>query len=232
MRQAERVSSLVRGQLTSACQHHCEHGVIGGRRRLAVYVRRKQGFGNQIVLARAQRSESDVPLDDFASARIDHRTAIAPAARVSMHPLNDVVANIHGVCVGRQQIDTEGTPRPTRSLKRLVPPARAFHQGGTDSVGCATVHIVLNRRLCFAVAYASGFFLLQPVTDDELLIEGFTQWRRIITICVRKVARAWIEAPRRETRTGKLDERLMLANRDGMRVGSYLAHEIGFAGIV
>src|ERR1700753_3710273 len=88
-----------------------------------------------------------------------------------MHPLDYVVACIHRVGIGRQQIHQEGAFCPTCCLERLVPPAAAFQQCGAEWLGSTPVYIVMNGVNGFAVVAAGWIFFLQTMTGDKLLID-------------------------------------------------------------
>ena len=62
MCEAEGMAGLVRGELAGAGEDHGEHGIGGGRKRLAVEVWAQEGFADEVVLTAAEGAESDVGL--------------------------------------------------------------------------------------------------------------------------------------------------------------------------
>ena len=112
--------------LANALEDHLEHGVVGWRDGLSGDVGREEGFGDEVVLAAAEGAEGDVAFDDLAGARVGDLGAVAPAAGVAVDPLDDVVADVHGVGVGGEDVDAEGAFSPACGLEGLIPPARAF----------------------------------------------------------------------------------------------------------
>ena len=111
--------------------------------------------------------------DDFAGAGIDYCGAVAPAASVAVDPLDHVVADVHGVGAGGENVDAEGAFGPAGGLEGLIPPASAFEQGGADGFGGAAIDVVLDGSDGFAVGLAGGIFFDEAVADDELLVELF-----------------------------------------------------------
>jgi len=87
-----------------------------------------------------------------------------------VNPLDDVVADVHGVGVGGEDVDAEGAFGPACGLEGLIPPARAFEEGGADGLGGAAVNVVLDGGDGFAALFAGGIFFDEAVTGDELLI--------------------------------------------------------------
>ncbi len=158
----------------------CSMGSVCGVMDLPDDIRREQRFRDQVVLASAQRAERDVALDDLAGARVGDGFAVAPAAGVAMHPLDDVVAHVHRVGAGGQQVDAEGALGPARGLEGRVPPARAFEQRRADRLRRAAIHVVLDGRDRLAVRLAVGVFLDEPVAQDELLVERLAQRRVVV----------------------------------------------------
>ena len=88
-----------------------------------------------------------------------------------MDPLDDVVADVHGVGVGGEEVDAEGALSPACGLEGLVPPAGAFEQGGADGLGCAAIDVVLDGGYGLAGGLAGGVFFDEAMAGDELLIE-------------------------------------------------------------
>ena len=121
--QAQRVSDFVGGELTNASQHRRLQLRGNG---CALLVWGQERLGDQIVLTSAQRAEGDLSLDDFAGARIDNSRAVRPPAGGAMHPLNDVVAHVHGVGVFGKHFDAERISEAGR-FECLRPPACTFY---------------------------------------------------------------------------------------------------------
>ncbi len=142
-----------------------------------------------------------------------------------MHPLDDVVANIHRIGARGQHLDLERSGRPAGGLERLIPPCRAVDQRRADRFGRAAIDVVLKRVLRLTGSSAVGIFLDEAVAHDELLIERVAERRGVIPIHEIEVAGAWIVAARQESRTRQLDEGLMFAQRHGVRVGRDIADE-------
>ncbi len=84
--------------------------------------------------------------------------------------MDDVVADVHGVGVGGEDVDAEGSFGPAGGLEGLIPPACAFEECGADGLGCAAIDIVLDGGDGFAALLAGGIFFDEAVADDELLI--------------------------------------------------------------
>ena len=122
--QTEGVPHFVRRQLPDARQRH-----LGQLRRglVAVEIRRKEPFGDEVVLADPERAERHVSLDDLAGARVGHRVTLAPAACRTMHPLDHVVADVEAVGALRHDFHPERFAI-ARCLEGLVPPAGAVEQ--------------------------------------------------------------------------------------------------------
>ena len=136
--QAQRVSDFVGGELTNTRQYHCLQLWRNGS---ALLVRRQERFGDQVILTGAQRTERDLPLDDLAGARIDNARAIRPSASGAMHPLDDVVAHVHGIGVFGKHLDAERISEACR-LECLRPPACAFHKGCSNGLGGTAIHVI------------------------------------------------------------------------------------------
>ena len=138
--QAEGVADFVRGELPDARQGGLVENiglfVAGG-------VGREQAFEDEVILPVAQRAEGDGGLDDLAGARIGDRAAEAPAARGAVHPVDHVVADVHGVGALGQHGHLEGIAE-AGGFEGLVPPACALDQRLADVFGRARVHPVLD----------------------------------------------------------------------------------------
>ena len=119
-----------------------------------------------------------------------------------MDPLDHVVANVHGVGVGGEDVSLEGSFSPACGLEGLVPPTSAFQEGGADGLGGTVIDVVLNRNDGFAVRFARWIFFDETVADDELLVELFADWDVVVAVGGGKIARARIEAARSEAGAG------------------------------
>src|SRR6266851_1631972 len=115
-------------------------------------------------------AEGYVALDDLAGAWVGNLGAVAPASGVAVNPLDDVVADVHGVGVGGEDVDAEGVV-PAGSGEGLVPPAGAFEECGADGFGGSTVDVVLDGGYGLAVGLAGGIFFDEAVAGDELLVQ-------------------------------------------------------------
>ncbi len=230
--EAEGVAGLVCGELAGAGEDHGEHGIARRWQGFAVEVRREESFVDEVVLAAAERAEGDVALDDFSGAGIDDGSAVAPAAGVAMDPLDHVVADVHGVGVGGEDVNLEGSFSPAGGLEGLVPPACAFEQRGADGFGCAVVDVVLDGRDRFAVGLARWIFFDEAVADDELLVELFADGDVVVAVGGGEVAGTGVEAARGEAGAGEFDEGLVFADGEGVGVGGDVADELAAGGAV
>ena len=97
-----------------------------------------------------------------------------------MHPLDVVVADIHGIGIGGQHFDTEGVAESGR-FEGLVPPAGAFEQRGADRFGRARIDVIDDGL--YRIAHRCvGILLLQAMANNETLLQGLTDWRAVIGI--------------------------------------------------
>ncbi len=115
VRQPQRVAHLVRGELADARQGQLDRVVAlsdlgqivearaAGQVTVATRGRvgRDEAGSQQVVLPQPQAPQVDVPLEDLAGARIDHRGAVRPAAGGAVRPVYHVVAQIHRICAFR-----------------------------------------------------------------------------------------------------------------------------------
>ena len=150
-----------------------------------------------------------------------------------MDPLDHVVADVHGVGVGGEDVDALKVPlRPAGGLEGLVPPACAFEESGADGFGGAAIDVVLDGRDGFAVGLAGGIFFDEAVADDELLIERFADGDVVVAVGGGEVAGAGVEAARSEAGAGEFDEGLVLADGEGVGIGGDVADELAACGAV
>ena len=180
--EAEGVAGLVRGELADALEDHCEHGVrfgviadcrggpIPGLRSetwgTRLSVRREKSFCDEVVLPAAEAAEGYVALDDLAGARVGDGGAVAPAAGVAVDPLDDVVANVHGVGAGGERCRRGRCLWPSRRPGTPVSHQRApSSKRGADGLGRAAIDVILDGSLGFAGLGAGGVFFDEAVAD-------------------------------------------------------------------
>ena len=158
--EADRVADFVRRELADARERRLIENVGLFR---AGLVRRQETFEDHVILAVAQRAERHRGLDDLARARIRHAAAGTPAARRAVHPVDHVVADVHRVGAGRQDVHLERV-RESSGVERLTPPARAVEQRLPHVLRRARVHVVLDglhrvaddgTRICLLQAMAA-----------------------------------------------------------------------------
>jgi hypothetical protein len=174
-------------------------------------------------LSGAEGSEGDVAFDDLAGAGVGDGFAVAPAAGVAVDPLDDVVADVHGVGAFGEEIDAERVRCPAGGLKGLVPPAGAFEESGSDGFRCAAIDVVLDGGDGLAGVGAGGIFFDEAVADDEALNFIVAQRRCFIDIRGGEVAGAGIEGARGEAGWWEFDEGVALAEGDGVGIGGDVA---------
>ena len=218
--EAEGVAGLMRGELAGALEDHREHGIACRREWLAVDVGAEEGLVDEIVLAAAEGAEGDVALDDFAGAGIHYSGAVAPATGVTVDPLDHVVADVHGVGAGGQDVSLEGAFGPACGLEGLVPPACAFEECGADRLGGAAVDVVLDRRDCFAIFLQEGSFLTRRWRMMNCWSSDSLTGHVVVAIGGGEVACARVEAAWREAGAGEFDEGLVFADGEGVGVGA------------
>src|SRR5205085_7225139 len=102
---SEAVPDFVRGELADALEGGLVQDVgllragdVGG----------KQALEDEVVLAVAEGAEEDGAANNLAGARVADGAAHAPAAGGAMDPVDHVVADVHGVGVGGEDVDFEG----------------------------------------------------------------------------------------------------------------------------
>ena len=189
--ETEGVTHLVSRQLSDPGQGHL---LELGRNLVAVLVRRQQAFGDQIVLAHAQRAEAHVPFDDLASAGVGHRRSVAPAARGSVDPLDHVVADVERVRSRRQHLDTEGILE-AGPLEGIVPPARTVEQRGPHRLRRPRVEVV-DDGLDGLADIRARVLLLEPVTADQPPLHPLAEGSRVVSIGHAEIAPARIGVAR------------------------------------
>src|SRR6202042_2521958 len=122
----------------------------------------------------------------------------APAARVAVDPLDHVVADVHRVGAGGEDVNLEGAFNPSSGLERLIPPTRTLQECGADGFGGAIIDVVMDRRDSFTALFAGRIFFDEAVTDDELLIERFADRDVVVAVGRGEVAGTGVEAARGE----------------------------------
>ena len=137
-----------------------------------------------------------------------------------------VLANVHRVGVRGQQVHAKRPRSPPRRLKRLIPPARTFHQRLANQRGRATIHVVLDRRHRHAPMRAARILLDEAMPQDELLIEWLAQRRIVVAIPYGEIPRTWREAPGREPGRRHLQKGLVLVHRHRPRVRRHVHYEL------
>lgn len=193
---------------------------------------REQSFGNEVILAAPKRAERHVSLDDLARARIFDGLAVAVAAGEALDPLDDVVADVHRIGISGKDVYAKGVGRPTGGLEGLVPPARAFDQGGADGFGRAAIDEVLDRSLGDTAVGTTWVLLEEAMADDELLVERGAERNGVVAEAGGKVSGAGVEAARGKAWTGKGDEGLVFVDGDGARVGADVGEKVGLGGVI
>src|SRR5580692_4748801 len=99
---AKRMTGLMRGKLANAFEYHRQSFIVDRVRYASIRVRRKQSFGQQVVLASPQATQSYVAFQNLPGSRIGDFVAVAPSTIRSVHPLDDVVTRVHWIGIGWQ----------------------------------------------------------------------------------------------------------------------------------
>ncbi len=203
-------------------------GSPSGGEGLAIFIRREQRLGDEVVLASAQAAERHVALQDLAGARVGDRCAVAPATGVAMHPLDDVVAHVHGVGAGGEQIHLEGAGRPAGGLEGFVPPTCAFQQRGTDRLRRTAIDVVLDGRDGLTGVGAVRVSLEEAMAQDKELVQRLAERSGVVAIPGGEVAGVRVEAARREgvVHGWQLHEAVALADGQRVRVGRHVSNEL------
>src|SRR5690349_21540507 len=156
-----------------------------------------------------------MPFDDFAGSRIDDGRTVRPAARSTMYPLNDVVAQIHRVRPFGHKFHVKGV-FVTGRLKSLVPPASPFEKRGANRLRRAAVEIVNDGFYGFAKGGRRISFL-EAMPRDEALHDRLAHRCGVIHVGNPEEAAARIVNTRLVAGRGKLHEGMMLADGDRFR---------------
>ena len=162
--------------------------------------------------------------DDLARARIRDGIAIGPSTRGAMHPLDDVVADIHRVSIRGQDFDAKCVA-VSGSFERLVPPARAVKQCGTHGFWRARVHII-DDRLDRLTDRSRWVFFLQTVADDEPLFNFFSDGRAVVCEHMVDEPATGIERARLVVAIRQLNERVVFAYGDERWIRCDFTHPV------
>ncbi len=231
MRQTQRMAYFV-GCVLAAARH-------GERQRAALRVERRDPIAQPFVLVegalfltarrgdgpcedvvvgeRAVRFHAHRRLDDLARAWIDERRPDRVVRIGAVHPLDHVVARVHGVHVSRHVRHAERILE-SRRCEHRIPPHGAVLERAAVGLGDSRVEVVDDRL--HRLRYRGGGILLdQPVADgvagDVVLVERL----REIVETHGEQPDARIELARLVSRIGQLHEREMLAQRHEAAVG-------------
>ena len=159
-------------------------------------------------------------IDDFAGPRIRNRATVRPSSRRARNPFDDVVTNIHGIDTLGQHLHLKGV-FVSRRREGLIPPTRPFDYSGANRLGDGAIDIVDDGPDGFADRRGRIFFR-QPVMRDVALHNRLIHRRCKIHEADTKEARSRIVGAQVKARGGSLNERDMLVNCDGVRLGSDL----------
>ncbi len=200
---------LVRRELADARQGEHAPDRRAGRCRVSAGAR--EPLEQQPVLAHAQRAQADVTLELLAGARIDHTSAVRPAARRAVHPLDDVVAHVQRVGALGQELDPEGVVETGR-LERLQPTSRRPRAARCGSARAPRDR--RSRRSASRTGEVRGgrgrIESLQTMTDDPAPLDRARERRGVVLERDREGAHPRVELARRVARIGQAHQRLML----------------------
>ena len=126
---------FVSRQLPNAIQSHF---LLSSSVGVAFFKRAGEAKGNQIILSYTQRAKCNVTFNNFTCTWVNYRRPVRPTARCAVHPVNDVVAYVHGVCTFRQYFHLKRV-LVACSFIGLIPPARPFFKRGHYRLGNAWV---------------------------------------------------------------------------------------------
>ena len=218
------MSDLVRGELPEAGQREGQHRVVLGREpgRIRLAVGCEQALRDQVVLADAERAQRHVALQDLARPRVDHRCAVAPAARRPVDPLDHVDAHVQRVEGVGQDLDAVGVS-PTGRLEGLGPPAGAVQQRAANGLRRPGIEVIddgLDRVAHPARVGRSRAG--QAVARDHALHHVLADGHSVVGVGEREVARGGREGARHVAVVGELDERVSHADGHSLRVGGYV----------
>src|SRR2546430_9215315 len=152
--------------------------------------------------------------NNLARAWIDYPSAIRPASRRAMNPLNHVVAEVHGIRAFGHQLDAKRA-LVAGGLKSLTPPTCPFEKHGTNGFRRTAIQVIhdgLNRL----AARGRWIFLLQTMSCREALHDGLADRRGVVHVGNAKEARARGICARFVSGCRKLDEGVVLAHGDSL----------------
>jgi len=95
-------------------------------------------------------------------------------------PLDHVVACVHGIGIGRQDLNLETVDEPGR-FEGIVPPPGPFQEGRAKRFRCAWIQVVddgLNRL----ASLGRGIPLLHAMPSDVSLLKGLPKGRGVVHI--------------------------------------------------
>src|SRR6185437_15818158 len=127
------------------------------------------------VLPRAKRAEKHRALDDLARARVGDRLPVGPAARGTIDPVHDFVADIERIGACRKHIDLERILEPG-IVERLGPPAYALLKRRPHRLGRASVDVEDDRLLDRRTG-GGRIDLLEPESPSEVVHDRLTERR-------------------------------------------------------
>src|SRR5882724_1803746 len=155
-------------------------------------------------------------LEDLAGTRVDQGVADAPAALVAVLPLDDVVAEIHGVGALGQQLDPEAALQ-ARAVERLHPEAGALERRASDRLGNAAIDVV-DQRIPDRARGIGGVLPLETMPGDPPALERRLDRLRVVLEADREEVHAGIELPRPITVVRERRERQVLPDGEGATV--------------
>jgi hypothetical protein len=129
-----------------------------------------------------------------------------------VHPVHDVVTDVHGVRVFGQHAHLVGVVE-AGALEGLFPPGGALHEGGADRLRRGVVDVI-HDGLHDVGHRGRGVLLLEAVPRDEALLERAGERARVVVDLDAEEPRARIQAARRVARRRELHERVVLADAD------------------
>ena len=213
VREAERVADLVGGELADARQ----------RDRLGVdAVAAREPLEDHPVLAHPLTAENHVSLQHLAGAGVGDATAVRPAARLAVHPLHDVVANVERVRALGQQLDAVTVLEP-RGGKRLGPPRGAVDQRRTDRLRRAGIDVEHDGLFDRARRRRRVGLLQSVATRKPPHQRAIERLAEVVVLHVDR-RRARIPFAHRVTGIGQPHERVVQHQADRTAVRGGLAH--------
>ena len=136
-----------------------------------------------------------------------------------MHPLNHVVADVHGVGVFGQQLHLERVAVAGR-LEGLVPPRGPFQQGRAHGLGRPPVEVVHQRRHGLTDG-RRGVLFAQAVAYQLALHDGLVDGRGVVEELVGVIAGPGVEGAGLVGGIGQLNEGMVQVHGQGAGVGRH-----------